>query len=242
MRYFIYLLAFSLLSAGKVAAQAKLSLEPRLGYGTFEMGLMKEMQTNVITSTRVNAQATDSYGPYYQYGGNAVYNFWKHFNVGVFYEFGSTGGRVDYEDYSGSLRLDTKLNYNAFGILLFGQKAIAQSKLSAIGGVEISKVVTKITAHSHFRIDTQTETEDQVFSAKGKGYKAFAGLQYPVFTFPVRFTVGYMHDKSGDFYDPDDPEVYVVYSENYAHRLKPDWSGIRLNLSVSIPIIKYKNQ
>ncbi len=238
MRNFILAMAVLLVTAGTAAAQARLSLEPRLGYGSFEMGLMNEMQTNVIRSTRVNAQATDSYGPYYQYGGNAVYTFWKHFNAGVFYEHGSTGGRVDYEDYSGSLRLDTRLNFNAYGVLLFAQKEIAQSKLSAVAGMEISRIATKVTAHSHFRIDTKTETDDQVFSAKGKGYKAFAGLQYPVFIFPVRFTVGYMHDKSGDFYDPDDPEVYVVYSENYAHRLKPDWSGLRLNLSVSIPIIR----
>jgi hypothetical protein len=240
MRYFIILLVVLLAIAGPVAAQTRLSLEPRLGYGTFKMGTMNEMQTNVIRSTRVNAQATDSFGPYYQYGGNAVYTFWKYFNAGVFYEHGSTGGRVDYEDYSGSLRLDSKLNYNAFGILLFGQKEIAQSKLSAVGGIEISKIATKVLAHSQFRIDTQMETLDQVFSAKGMGYKVYAGLQYPVLMFPIRLTVGYMHDKSGDFYDPENSDAYVVYSEDYYYKLKPDWSGLRVNLSVSIPILKYK--
>jgi hypothetical protein len=240
MRYFILIMAVLLVTAGTAAAQARLSLEPRLGYGTFDMGLMKKMQTNLITSTRVNAQATDSYGPYYQYGGNAVYTFWKHFNAGVFYEHGSTGGRVDYEDYSGSLRLDTRLNFNAYGLLLFAQKEIAQSKLSAVGGLEISRIATRVNAQSHFRIDTHIETDDQAFASKGKGYKAFAGLQYPVLSFPIRLTVGYMHDKSGDFYDPADKDVYVVYSEDNAYRLKPDWSGIRFNLSVSVPILKQR--
>jgi hypothetical protein len=235
----IYVLAALLLTAGTVAAQNKIYLEPRLGLGTFRMTSMKEFQQTLISRTGVNAKATDSFGPYFQYGINAVMDLDKQTRVGLFLEHGSTGGRVAYEDYSGELRFDTPVNYNALGAMLYTHEPIRNSRLDFVAGVEASAFISKLRLESYGRIYDESDSSSDRFNSKGLGIKPFVGLQYPIMAVPTRLTFGYLVSGSRAFHVPGEPDHYLIRNSKN-DKLEPSWNGLRVNLSVSIPILKRK--
>ncbi|MBF8962106.1 hypothetical protein I0P70_02510 [Pontibacter sp. FD36] len=206
-----------------------------MGLGTFRMKSMKEFQQTLISRSNVNAKATDSFGPYFQLGLNAVMDLDEQTRVGLFVERSSTGGRVAYEDYSGELRYDTPVNYTALGAMLYTHEPILNSQLSFVAGIEASAFISRLRIETYGRLYNESDSSSDTFSSKGVGLKPFIGLQYPILTIPARLTFGYLASGSRAFHVPGEPDQYLVRNSDN-DKLEPSWNGIRLNLSVSFPI------
>lgn len=236
MRYLtLKLLTGLLLLSGSAMAQANFYLEPRVGYGTFGMKHMKEFQGTLIQGTRVPAKQTDSFSPWFQYGLNMVGYLGEHSRAGLFVEHGSTGGRVAYEDYSGEIRFDSFVSYNALGLLYYFTKPMGTGPLHFVGGIETSFLMSRLRLEGYSRIYDSTDSSEDKFNSFGLGLKPYLGLQYPVLNLPVQLTLGYMGSMNGPFHVPGEPDYYLVRNSNN-DKLSPDWSGLRLNLTVSVPI------
>ncbi|MDX5422839.1 MAG: hypothetical protein LPK14_11345 [Hymenobacteraceae bacterium] len=231
----IYILTALLLLTGTVAAQEKMYLEPRLGFGTFRMSSMKELQQTVISNTSVNAKAVDQFGPYFQFGLGLVQDLSDNTRAGLLVERGSTGGRVAYEDYSGEITFDTPVSYNALGIFLYTHEPIAASKIELVTGIELNLFLSRLKTESYARIYDSKESSEDKFNSKGLGLKPYIGLQYPVFTLPVSLTAGYMASASQAFHVPGEKEQYLVRNAD-GDKLEPSWSGLRINLTVAVPL------
>jgi hypothetical protein len=237
MRYLtIKLLAGLLLSAGTAMAQAKLSLEPRVGYGTFQMNAMKDYQQVLIRQSQVKAQATDSFGPYALFGASALYALGEKTSAGLFLEQGSTGGRVDYEDYSGRMRYDFLLRYRALGMGVSTKIALLKSGVHFVQGAELSLIYSRMLLQESGQVYDRAYSGNATYRANGFGFKPYLGLEYPVLSLPTRLTVGYLFNRSGTYFAPGNKGSYPATFQ--AKDLKPDWSGLRINFSVAIPIIK----
>jgi hypothetical protein len=104
----ILTLIFFMLSTA-LLAQPKLSLS--IGYGTYSMKEVKEFDKYVPLYNVAAMSAVSAYPPYVNYEGGFVYQTAKSFIWGVRIEYGSSGARVDYRDYSGSVRLDQIAKY-----------------------------------------------------------------------------------------------------------------------------------
>lgn len=226
-----------LLTASTTIAQSKVYLEPRLGFGTFRMQSMKELQRVMIANTGLNAKATDTYGSYFQFGLNVVSDIGDQSRIGFFIEHGSTGGRVAYADYSGEFLLDTPLNYNAFGGLFYHHQAIKESKLRYVAGAELHMLMTNMKLEAYTKINSQTESSDDKFSSYGLGFKPFVGLQYPLMQFQTTLSLGYFLDTNYPFHVPGELDQQLVINSNNK-TIHPGWSGLRINLAVSIPIVR----
>ncbi|WP_299762572.1 hypothetical protein [uncultured Pontibacter sp.] len=231
----IKLLAAFLLFGGTAAAQSKIYLEPRLGFGTFRMSSLKELQQTVISNSGVSSKAVDTYNPYIQFGLGVVKEMDENTAIGLLLERGSTGGRVAYEDYSGELLFDTPVHYNAIGAMIYTHNAIATSNLEFVAGVELNVFLSQLKTETYARLYDATETDEDKFNSKGIGLKPYMGLQYPAFNLPLKLTVGYMASASQAFHVPGEKKQYLVRNSN-SDKLEPGWSGLRLNLTVSVPV------
>jgi hypothetical protein len=237
MRYLtIKLLAGLLLLAGTAMAQAKLSLEPRVGYGTFQMNAMKDYQQVLIKQSQVKAQATDSFGPYALFGASALYALGEKTNIGLFLEHVSTGGRVHYEDYSGMMQYDFLLRYRALGMSVSTKVPLRGSKTHFVQGAELSMIYSRMLLQENGRVYDRIYNGEDTYRANGFGFKPYVGLERSVLSLPTRLAVGYLLSGSGTYFTPGNKGTYPTALQ--AKELKPDWSGLRINFSVSIPIIK----
>lgn len=233
-----FLLAVCLLLTTSAAiAQTTVYLEPRLGFGTFQMQSMKELQRVMIANTGLNAKATDTYGSYFQFGINVVSDLGDQSRIGFFIEHGSTGGRVAYADYSGEFLLDTPLNYNAFGGLFYHHQSIKESKFSYVAGTELHMLMTTLMLQAYTKINSETESSDDKFNSYGLGFKPFVGLQYPLMQFPTTLSLGYFLDTNYPFHVPGELDQQLVINSNNK-TIQPSWSGLRINVAVSIPIVR----
>lgn len=232
------MMALLLLSCS-VMAQSRIYLEPRLGFGTFRMKSMKEFQQTFISYTGVNAKATDSFGPYFQFGVNVLKDLDENARVGVFVERGSTGGRVAYEDYSGEVRLDNLVSYNTIGILLYSHEPIRSSQVSFVSGMEANLFLSRLKTEGFSRIYDTSDSSGDKFNSIGFGLKPYLGLQYPILSVPARLTLGYMASGNKPFHVPGERDHVLVRNNNSTdNKLEPSWSGLRINLSVSVPVFK----
>lgn len=226
-----------LLTASAAMAQSNIYLEPRLGFGTFRMQSMKELQRVMIANTGLDAKATDTFGSYAQFGLNVVSDIGEQSRIGFFLEHGSTGGRVAYADYSGEFLIDTPLNYNAFGCLFYHHQAIKESKLSYVAGAELHMLMTNMKLQSYTKINSSTESSEDKFNSYGLGFKPFLGLQYPLMLFPTTLSIGYFVDTNYPFHVPGELDQQLVINSNNK-TIHPGWSGLRVNVSVAIPILR----
>ncbi|EJF08907.1 hypothetical protein [Pontibacter sp. BAB1700] len=226
-----------LLSASAAIAQSRVYLEPRLGFGTFRMQSMKELQRVMIANTDLNAKATDTFGSYAQFGLNVVSDLGENTRIGGFIEHGSTGGRVAYSDYSGEFLLDTPLNYNAFGGLFYHHQPIKESTLRYVVGAELHMLMTNMKLQAYTKINNTTESSEDKFNSYGLGLKPFVGLQYPFLDFPTTLSLGYLLDTNYPFHVPGEPKQQLRINSNNK-TLQPGWGGLRINLAVSIPIVR----
>src|SRR5258708_40338556 len=97
---FVFLIAIS-----PLLATAQLQLTLNSGIGTYQMGDLKTLQDNVLKSMPVKAQVISSFPAYWFYELTAT-NVKGKFVMGGSISYGSSGGRLYYSDYSGSLWYD----------------------------------------------------------------------------------------------------------------------------------------
>src|SRR5438034_902469 len=76
------------------------------GIGTYSMGDMKHLQQEFASEFPVQPKITSSFPAYWMYEIGATVKLDSTISIGGNISYYSTGGRIDYSDYSGGLRLD----------------------------------------------------------------------------------------------------------------------------------------
>ena len=96
--------------------QSQLSFQ--VGYGTFALADIKSLQESQLLTYPVKAEITSSFPSYWIYGLSGKKFLRNNFMIGVSGVMGSTGSRIYYEDYSGSVGSDQLLRFTALGLHL----------------------------------------------------------------------------------------------------------------------------
>lgn len=107
-------LTFLLVVIGTVAA-AQVIISLNSGIGTYKMSDLKAYQLDLRKNYPVNVQVTSSFPAFWTYDLSADFLFDDDVSFGLNLSRGSTGGRIDFTDYSGSMGNDQLLSYFALG-------------------------------------------------------------------------------------------------------------------------------
>jgi hypothetical protein len=100
-----------------------------VGYATFSMSDLKDLQNEQMSYLPLDGKITNSFPGYLNFSVEGVFYDSSYF-VGTLIGHTSTGGRINYSDYSGSVTMDqlVKMNYNG----LVGALRIASTKAGNI--------------------------------------------------------------------------------------------------------------
>jgi len=110
--YFLIPVLFSTVGFG----QLKVTLST--GYGTYTMGDMKSLQEELQEGYPVDAKITESFPGYAYYDLSVTKQTGERFVIGGYFTYGSTGGRIHYEDYSGEVSSNQLVRYYSLGFPL----------------------------------------------------------------------------------------------------------------------------
>jgi len=110
--------------------------------------------------------------------------------LGLYYQYGSTGGRVHYEDFSGEIRSDQLLHYNTLALTVTQELTIAdnlQFRFDLLPGVTFSSL--EITESS--RIGDLPYRESYKFHSVNASFQPTFGLQKIWGQFGIKASAGF---------------------------------------------------
>lgn len=228
---FKYLWIFIFVVMTLPATAQKITVNVGIGVGTYAMNDFKQLQKEIEEQFIDESTITDKFPPYvfYEVSGNIA--LVRSFFVGAALAYGSTGGRVQYRDYSGYLLSDQKLQYvNISFPAGFRFKLRENLTLSA----ELMPTFTRTMAAIDFQQEVLGDRSATTYSFFSEALALQPGIAVTrkLKRFGLHARVGYYQTivKSKLFYK-DLPEAWLV--DNDEEPVYPSWNGLRLSLGVS---------
>lgn len=228
---------FSLLLSIFVNAQ-QLGFEVNTGYGTYQMNNLKKFNNYVKEDLQFTSAIKPNFPGYLYYMGS-VFLKGETAQFGVNLGYHSTGSRVSSSDYSGEYRFDNNINAWKPGIFMrFEVENFDEAKLFAsLGG---GMILSQMSLTEYFKIyddilinDKQDLTSVNYFVEPGLLLAVPFRKLTIAFQAKYMFQLGYKNFKGPDNIEIENPET--------GKPLKPDWDGLRFDISVGYAI-RYKNE
>lgn len=226
MNKYIILVIFLSVS---VFSKAQLSFNYSVGYGQYQMGDMKDLSDNVMSTMNQQFEGklkmTDNFPAYITQNAEITYQLNKH-EFGVAGGYMSSGSRFAYSDYSG--RYVGKIKAHAYKIGLvykyhFYETDIAQNHFSVFGSLAPTAVLSSVDTEDELQLyqqDINLKEKENLLSSKfGLSIQPMLGCRLILYKhFLVHVGTGYDFEFGGKI------------NPNY----RVDWSGFRLNGGVGL--------
>lgn len=147
----------------------------------------------------------------------------KRWRTGLAYTYLTTGARNDYQDYSGTLRMDMVVHAHCPGIInsyewSFGRVSVSPNLI-------VSRSFATYTEKRQFRLTAQdvVNTSHAKFESGNLLFDGFVQGTFSVGDFRPTLLVGYCYDLKSDLKSDDE----------YPTTLSTDWSGLRAGISLA---------
>jgi len=222
-----------------LSLRAQLTVSGAAGIGTFKMDDLHSLQNQILSQFPVEGKITSSFPSYLFYQGSVKWIFARNYVVGLSYEYGSTGGRVYYRDYSGTLYSDQRLHYyqvnvdfglmkdfpRSFFLELDLKPGINLSRLEIadyqnIGGLDFAQSINVKSINIVLQ-----PTLSVIKRWRNIGFQLMGGYHFTI-------NAGKLHPKGNR-------DVYLVDTKN--EKVNANWSGVRLGVGI-IGYVKNKKR
>lgn len=153
----------------------EISLGLGVGYDTFWMGNVKDFQGMLARGLPFNAQVLESFPAYADFSLSCMKSYPKWYWGGIVGHT-STGGRVYYSDYSGSIALDQLIRMNYLTAVI-AQDLNPAAKTHFLLGADFTACLNTFLFDVTTQVGTQNDIEEDSFKGLTPGIGAFLGLQ-----------------------------------------------------------------
>jgi len=199
-----------------------------IGYGLYNMSSLKGFQKDILNNYQnINLKTVDSFPPFFNYQMQITNKISSRINLGIFFEFLTTGGRNTVSDYSGEFTIDQVVNgYNA-GILIEG-KILEKQMKNLYFVCQLSAIYSTLLYKQYLKLGDQTNLRSDNFSSLGIGLEP--GVAYEIISsfVNIRLKLGFNTNLSQNFHlDGNSSAKMNIY---------PDWTGLRFGISVGYAI------
>jgi opacity protein-like surface antigen len=231
MKKAIIAIVISLVPALVTAQKWNVSAE--VFYGTFKMKSMKDYQNNVSAlQSPFQGRVVDDFPAYIGYNFLAGYNITPGLSLGLRLQYTSTGGRLDYGDYSGRITDDQRLHAYSLGVnttCRLTHRTTWQTYFSfTVGAARTSLNL----AHYSQRLD-----ESYSYNMYFRSFNYFFN---PALTFNRKInshfslyaSLGVEFQIHRALRHPQDRKAYVKTSNNMQEAIA-EWDGVRLGAGMS---------
>jgi hypothetical protein len=210
---------------------AQMQWEFNMGYGSYKMKSLKSFQEKLSQRYPVNAQITSSFPSFWYYELAAKWEQNKTTFFGASLSFGSTGGRIYYSDYSGSIGSDQLVSFVSYGGTVGRSKGFFNDKLNLELELKYLLMIgtLKISEYNSF---SGSITNDQFYNSTNLAIQPNFNLKYRVRLIGFNSSIGYnLNLIKGELKDID--RNYFINESNPTYL---DWSGIRASVGISFYI------
>ncbi len=201
------------------------------GYASYQMSDMKSFQSELISSTHLPLRALESFPGYFNY----AFTFGRQVGRNVFglsLGYNATGGRADYEDYSGMARIDQQLKSYSLRVMVRDQ-INKSNKWPLFASVSVSWIRTNLDIDTEFALGTATQSASNGFYSNNFGvipsFVLIRNLPGKLF---IQASAGYELQLAGKLYSSSDHTSFLTHPGG--NEVKADWTGFRFSLGLGI--------
>ncbi len=202
-----------------------------LNYGSYSMKSLKDVQQSLFPSN-IPLQIVESFPSRAGFEFNILRTFGR-FSLGTGLSKASTGGRVSYADYSGSINHDIIANNLMVSIQVefsLTQKEGWELFLAMRNGVAVSTMTYKTT----LTLGEETDNIENKFKSMNFALSPGIGARFFYKDFFLHPEVRYeSHIVKGDLAYTDDTDVALRINDR---KVQMDWDGVRLSISLGYRI------
>ncbi len=234
MKLALFLIAL-LLFFSNVLSQEKTtpySVRWRIGYYSFSMNELQTLNDEFIQdyqSYKIGMHQTARFPAYLGFMAEFYFNTAKT-PYGFFVEHTSTGSRLTYSDYSGSLTLDQLVRRNSLGILT-EQTIFAKRQIAVLASLHVSLFMNTLTLKETLTIGENSNENKTQFSGLGIGVEPGITLRKKIGNFLIGVYFAYQFDVPiTDLKEKKSGQKLSIRS-GYAN---PEWQGMRSGINVGM--------
>jgi len=223
----IYLILFSYCCAAQ-----RFLVNVSAGVGTYSMTDMKTLQSRLKEQLPAKATVTDEFPSYFNYEASGHWLAGKSFFTGVAVAYGSTGGRVQYQDYSGYIRADQLLKYVNLSAPV-GFAIHPKEMLSIHFDLRPTYAFTITDLKFDEEVLSLRESQTLRFTSSNIAVQPGLMLIRTIRQFAVHAQASYyVTVVKGKMYYKENNEAFLIDTNN--DPLYATWDGLRLSLGVSL--------
>jgi hypothetical protein len=217
-----------------LGAAQQITFNLSAGVGTYAMRDMKNFQLAMKNAFPFEASITDEFPPFLFYEASAYIKPTNRFFTGISVAYGSTGGRVQYRDYSGYLRADQLLRYiNVSGPVGFDFEV--GDKILLYVDLKPTYTITFADLNFEQEIGGDREGVKHQFQSQTVAVQPGFWLLRRIGQFGLHGQLSYyIPVVKGKLYYNENNNAYLIGNDDKP--LYAGWNGVRLSLGVSIVI------
>jgi hypothetical protein len=222
-----------IIGAGTVSAQINIELQGQ--YCAFDMKDLKALQDNFFSDLPVSVKKVTSFPDYFGLRGSATYVFesaTKRPELGAVFMYTSTGGRLQYKDFSGSITGDQLTNALTLGIV--GKiPLIGNDKFKFGGSTVVGIDFTNLDLIYRIKIGPNSSSEQLSFKATGYSVTPSIFFKYtPKQKLYFLVDIGYKLTFDQDTFRWSEDDAAELYIDGSGDPLKPSWDGLRAGIGI----------
>lgn len=225
------IIVFAVVICERTAAQHMVGV----GFGYFEpkMTIMKGYQKQMQTDFPLPPRITESFPSYYYFSlrYNTLFGKRDQFQTGASIAFMSTGGRVQYSDYSGSLTADQLIKN--FSVAIPVAYAIQNKRMGGIRfGTEVQVSQSELELLFDANVANVSQKESFFFSSRHLALEPFVSLFQQFGSLELQARFGYnVAVLNGSLFLQGNKDVFLL--DNSSEKVRLDWSGVRVEFLIS---------
>jgi hypothetical protein len=222
------------LASGFMAAQ-EVSVAFQMGVATYRMKSQKDLQDD-FRGQVLPWKPVDEFPPYWIYGGSLSLHLAPRFGTSVSFEYGSTGGKLHYEDYSGSAHFTQRLRYTQFALGMFVQ-VNRSDRWPIFITVPVSISRTREELSYSVVVGSSKEEDSESFKAINLGIRPGVMMHRRLNAFVFQANLGCELQLPGRL-ESDGGQILLLENGDNVYA---QWSGLRASLGIGLMLSKTKD-
>lgn len=210
-------------------AYAQVEISAGIGMGTFSMRELKDLQKQIQSGYPVDAKITEQFPAYVIYDASISRKLKSNGFLGIYYQYGSTGGRVHYEDFSGEIYSDQLLHYSTLGLTI-GQELALKNNFSLRLDFHPGATFTRLEITDVTKVGNEGYRETYKFRSINATLQPTIELYKSWQQFGIRVFAGFhLAAYSGKLKYEENKEAYLTNGGN--DPIVANWNGLRLGIT-----------
>lgn len=190
------------------------------------MDNLKTLQKSVATSAPVSLKEVSSFPPFFHFGGRFLHDLSQTLSLGACIEYGSSGSRFDYRDYSGYIQYDQLTNYWQVSFSSPYRKSIGSSKFSFILDGLPGITLTNLSLNFDQKIGTSESRDRLKFHSVNIHAQPTLALARQLGNFEISFYGGFcINLLQGKLSWSENSDAYL--QDDAGNKISSDWTGMR---------------